>query len=64
MCMAGWRAAADAPPPPAPPRVRPLYPWQAGADFVWCNDHNPGNHEALVYNLVSGIWPDGRGAGW
>eukprot|EP00798_Chlamydomonas_sp_ICE-L_P014039 gene14039-19976_t len=26
---------------------------QAGADEVWCNDFNPTNQEALVYNLCS-----------
>jgi hypothetical protein len=32
---------------------------QAGADEVWCNDYNPGNRKALMYNLLSSISLDG-----
>ena len=28
---------------------------QAGADEVWCNDFNPANRAALVYNLCSSL---------
>jgi len=28
---------------------------QAGADLVWCNDHDPRNNLALVYNLVNAL---------
>ena len=28
---------------------------QAGADEVWCNDFNPANRTALVYNLCSSL---------
>lgn len=46
---------------------------QAGADLVWCNDYNPKNRLALVYNLAGSLTglngvehlSDGQGeAGW
>jgi hypothetical protein len=32
-----------------------LLSMQAGADLVWCNDHDPRNNLALVYNLVNAL---------
>ncbi|GAX75602.1 hypothetical protein CEUSTIGMA_g3046.t1 [Chlamydomonas eustigma] len=29
------------------------YLQQARADEVWCNDYNPGNQKALIYNMLS-----------
>ncbi len=37
--------------------VESLPETQAGATEVWCNDFNPSNHDALVFNLCSS-------AGW